>query len=157
MAAIAWLALDRNRLLAIWPLAVAWVAGALVAGLALLLPGVSDNGQSHNARLQDGIAFGILVVLGAIAVVFAFRAVASRSVSRTVARRVAAGLAGFVVLALLVAVAHAGGPADFARAVRRLVEDEPLRARLGAAARLSVQDRSWPIAFQKFWAATAFA
>ncbi len=114
-AAIAWLAVDRNRLLAIWPLAVAWLLGALVAGLALLLPGVSDNGQSHNARVQDGIAFGILLAVGAIAAVFLFRLVASRAVSRAAARRVGAALAGLVVVALLVAVAHAGGPADFVR------------------------------------------
>jgi hypothetical protein len=113
VAATAWLALDRNRLLAIWPLALAWLFGALVAGLALLLPGVSDNGQSHNTRVQDGIALGILLVLGAIAVVLLFGLVASRAVNRTAARRLAAGLAGLVVLALLIAVVRAGGPADF--------------------------------------------
>ncbi len=43
---------------------------------------------------------------------------------------------------------------DFAQAVRRLAEDEPLRRKMSAAARRSVADRSWPSAFQKFWAAT---
>jgi hypothetical protein len=37
------------------------------------------------------------------------------------------------------------------------VEDEPLRKEMGAAARRSVQDRSWPNAFRKFWAATEIA
>jgi glycosyltransferase involved in cell wall biosynthesis len=46
---------------------------------------------------------------------------------------------------------------DFKQAIRRLVEDEPLRKEMGAAARRSVQDRSWPNAFRKFWAATEIA
>lgn len=44
---------------------------------------------------------------------------------------------------------------DFTRAIRRLVEDEPLRKEMSAAARRSVEDRSWPSAFRKFWSATA--
>ena len=44
--------------------------------------------------------------------------------------------------------------ADFTSAIRRLAEDEPLRKEMGAAARRSVEDRSWPNAFRKFWAAT---
>jgi glycosyltransferase involved in cell wall biosynthesis len=43
---------------------------------------------------------------------------------------------------------------DFTRAVRALVTDPELRARMGTAARNSVVDRSWPNAFRKFWAAT---
>jgi glycosyltransferase involved in cell wall biosynthesis len=43
---------------------------------------------------------------------------------------------------------------DFTRAIRRLVEDEPLRKQMSAAARRSVEDRSWPGAFRKFWAFT---
>ena len=44
--------------------------------------------------------------------------------------------------------------ADFTSAIRRLAEDQPLRKEMGAAARRSVEDRSWPSAFRKFWAAT---
>jgi glycosyltransferase involved in cell wall biosynthesis len=44
--------------------------------------------------------------------------------------------------------------ADFAAAVRRLVTDETLRQKMSEAARRAVQDRSWPNAFQSFWAAT---
>jgi glycosyltransferase involved in cell wall biosynthesis len=44
--------------------------------------------------------------------------------------------------------------ADFTAAVRRLAEDESLRKQMSAAARRSVQDRSWPSAFRKFWAST---
>jgi glycosyltransferase involved in cell wall biosynthesis len=43
---------------------------------------------------------------------------------------------------------------DFACAIRELVTNPPLRARMGKSARDSVVDRSWPSAFARFWAAT---
>jgi glycosyltransferase involved in cell wall biosynthesis len=43
---------------------------------------------------------------------------------------------------------------DFTRAIRALVTDSALRRRMGESARNSVIDRSWPRAFNKFWAAT---
>jgi glycosyltransferase involved in cell wall biosynthesis len=43
---------------------------------------------------------------------------------------------------------------DFARAIRALVTNPALRERMGKSARASVIDRSWPRAFNKFWAAT---
>jgi glycosyltransferase involved in cell wall biosynthesis len=74
---------------------------------------------------------------------------------------------------LPVIVSHVGGPQEvvehgvtglvtkaldveaFAEAVRTLAADADLRVRMGTAARASVADRSWPWAFQRFWAATA--
>ncbi|MFL6539272.1 MAG: glycosyltransferase [Chthoniobacterales bacterium] len=44
---------------------------------------------------------------------------------------------------------------DFGRAIRRLASDAALRKKMGARAREKVMDRSWPNAFQKFWATTA--
>ncbi|CAN5460727.1 glycosyltransferase [soil metagenome] len=58
------------------------------------------------------------------------------------------GVNGFVTRAH-----HVG---DFAAAVRDLVTNRDLRLRMGAAARASVLDRSWPRAFRRFWAATGF-
>jgi glycosyltransferase involved in cell wall biosynthesis len=43
---------------------------------------------------------------------------------------------------------------DFTRAIRALVADRALRERMANSARDSVTDRSWPLAFAKFWAAT---
>ena len=40
---------------------------------------------------------------------------------------------------------------DFTRAVRKLVEDAPLRKTLGEQARQSVQNRDWALAFRAFW------
>ncbi len=56
------------------------------------------------------------------------------------------GVTGLITRALDVA--------GFTVAVRRLVEDEALRKEMSAAARRSVEDRSWPSAFRKFWTAT---
>jgi glycosyltransferase involved in cell wall biosynthesis len=43
---------------------------------------------------------------------------------------------------------------DFMRAIRSLATDKAERERMGAAARKSVVDRSWPNAFRKFWITT---
>jgi O-antigen ligase/polysaccharide polymerase Wzy-like membrane protein len=112
-AALAWLALDRDRLEAVGPLGVAWIAGAVVAGVALLLPGVSDDGQPHDVRVQDGLVFGAVLVVGAVVVVHVLHFVLAGRVDRRLARGVAAVLAALVLGALAVSVVRAGGPADF--------------------------------------------
>jgi glycosyltransferase involved in cell wall biosynthesis len=43
---------------------------------------------------------------------------------------------------------------DLTRAIRALVTDPALRKQMGENARQSVEDRSWPNAFRKFWAST---
>jgi glycosyltransferase involved in cell wall biosynthesis len=43
---------------------------------------------------------------------------------------------------------------DFVRAIHSLATDKAKRERMGAAARKSVVDRSWPNAFRKFWITT---
>ena len=43
---------------------------------------------------------------------------------------------------------------DFTRAIRTLIVDPQLRERMGALARQSVIDRTWPDAFRKFWSMT---
>jgi glycosyltransferase involved in cell wall biosynthesis len=57
------------------------------------------------------------------------------------------GVNGFVTKAL-----DAQALAD---AVRTIVVAPELRAEMSRRARESVADRSWPAAFEKFWAATA--
>jgi hypothetical protein len=113
LAAIVWLALDRERLEVAGPLAVAWTTAAVVAVVALLLPGVSSDGQPHSVRVQDGLLFGGAFVIGAVFVYLALRFVVTRAVDIRLVRGVAAGFAACVVVALLVAVVRAGGPADF--------------------------------------------
>jgi glycosyltransferase involved in cell wall biosynthesis len=43
---------------------------------------------------------------------------------------------------------------DFTRALRTLVENPTLRQQMGAQARESVINRTWPAAFRKFWSST---
>src|SRR4051794_7985784 len=63
LAAVTFLALDEQRLETIGPWAVAWIAGAAVAGAGLLLPGVSNDGQAHHVRVHDGLLFGAALVV----------------------------------------------------------------------------------------------
>jgi hypothetical protein len=154
-AALAWLALDRDRLDVIGPLGVAWIAGTVVAGVGLLLPGVSDDGQSHSVRVQDGLVFGAVLVGGAVVVAVALRFVLARRVDRRLALGVAAALAALVVCALAVGVVRAGGPADFV-SDRWHEFSNPVSAQLGntrgriASASSSNRWRWWQEAWDAF-------
>jgi hypothetical protein len=110
LAAVVYLALDERRLESIGVLAVAWIAGACVAGVGLLLPGVSDDGQSHSVRVHDGLLFGLALLVGAAVVVLVLRYVVTRAVSSRVVRAVAVALAVVVLAALVASVVRAGGP-----------------------------------------------
>jgi hypothetical protein len=116
VAALVWLWLDRDRLAALGPLAVAWIVGAVVAGVALLLPGVSSDGVSHHARVRDGLIFGAVLVVGAGVVGLASSFVSSRAVDPRVARAAAVALVILVLASIAAAVVRAGGPADFVSA-----------------------------------------
>ncbi len=116
LAALVWLWLDSDRLAALGPLAVAWIVGAVVAGVALLLPGISSDGASHHVRVRDGLVFGAVLVVGAVVVAFGSRFLLSRAVDRRIARAAAVALVVLVVAALAAAVVRAGGPGDFVSA-----------------------------------------
>ena len=101
LAALAWLVFDERRYESIGVLAVAWIVGAVVAGIALLLPGISDDLQPHDVRVQDGLLFGAVLLVGAVVVVLraAFvltRAVDLRGWSGAAARRARAVAAAVV-------------------------------------------------------------
>src|SRR3954447_16868028 len=113
VAAIASLWLDDRRLETVGVLAVAWIVGAAVAGLGLLLPGISDDGQAHSVRVHDGLLLGLAVVASAGVVAVALRYVVTRAVSASVVRGVAVVLAVLVVAALGASVVRAGGPGSW--------------------------------------------
>jgi hypothetical protein len=115
VAALGCLLLDERRLESAGPLAVAWIAGAAVAGIGLLLPGVSDDGQSHHVRVTDGLIFGAALVVGGVVVWAALRSLVTRAVNERVVRAVALLLAALVLAALVGSVVRAGGPSDFVR------------------------------------------
>jgi O-Antigen ligase len=115
LAAVVALALDERRLEALGPLAAAWIAGAAVAGAGLLLPGISSDGQARHVRVDDGLVFGLALVVGAAAVWLCLRYVVTRAMSRGLVRAVAALLVGVIVAALAASVVRAGGPVGFVR------------------------------------------
>jgi O-Antigen ligase len=135
LAAIVFLALDERRLESVGVLAVAWIAGAAVAGIGLLLPGVSDDGQAHSVRVHDGLLFGLALVVGAGVLALALRYVVTRAVSAQVVRAVAVVLVALVVAALAASVVRAGGPGEwisdrwheFSNPVSAQVSNEPGR------------------------------
>src|SRR5262249_40965745 len=110
LVAVVYLVLDERRLETIGVLAVAWIAGAAVAGIGLLLPGIADDTQPHSVRVHDGLLFGLVLFVGAAVVVLALRYLITRAVDARVVRVAAVALAGLVVVALVVSVVRAGGP-----------------------------------------------
>src|SRR6059058_602143 len=113
LAAVVYLAVDERRLESIGVLAVAWLTAGVVAALGLLLPGVSDDGQSHDVRLHDGLLFGVGLLVGACVVVLALRYFVTRAVHPRVVRGIAIVLAALAVAALAASVVRAGGPGDW--------------------------------------------
>jgi O-antigen ligase/polysaccharide polymerase Wzy-like membrane protein len=77
VAAAAWVGLGRDRVESIVAVALAGGAGAAVFGVALALPGITNDGQPRAVRAHDGWIFA-LVLLGAGAVVVAVALVLAR-------------------------------------------------------------------------------
>jgi O-Antigen ligase len=110
LVALVYLALDERRLESIGVIAVAWIVGSAVAGIGLLLPGVSDDGRPHHVRVHDGLLFGLALLVGAGVVVLVLRYLVTRAVNARVVRAVAILLAVLAVAALAASVVRAGGP-----------------------------------------------
>ena len=146
VAALVWLWLDRDELAVLGPLAVAWVVGACVAAAALLLPGVSEDGQPHHARLQDGLVFGAVLLVGGIVVGFATQFVLERAVDARVARGAAVALVVLLLAALVAAVVQRGRARRFRQcALARILEQSQL-AGAGYAGQSDQHELEQPLA-----------
>ena len=112
VAAVAWVALTRERLASMVAIVVATVPAGVVLGFALARPALVDDLQPHADRVRDGAIFGALLCLGAAVVGWAAAAAARRSVDdeRLWTRRLGIAL-GAVAIAGVVAVAAAKGGA----------------------------------------------
>ena len=99
----AWIALSRRWLEAAATLVAAGVPAAAVVGLALLLPGVTDDAQSHATRVRDGAIFGLVLVAGAAAAAGLARL--PWPAPTPTLRRVAVGAAAALAVVALAAVA----------------------------------------------------
>jgi hypothetical protein len=112
LAAAAWVALDSERVESLTVLALGGGAGAATFGIALALPGITNDLQSRSTRAHDGwifalvlAAFGVLVYL--VAAVLARHPVAPAHRARV--ERVAALAAIAVAFAgLAVSIAYSG-------------------------------------------------
>lgn len=65
----AWFALDSERYESARTLVAGAVPAGVIVGIAFALPGVTAQRQPLHVRWHDGLAFGVLLVLGAAAVV----------------------------------------------------------------------------------------
>jgi len=140
LAAAAWVALDRQRLESLAALALGGGAGAAVFGVALVLPGISDDGQPRSVRAHDGWIFA-LVLLAAGGAVYAAAYVLARLEARRPfdphrrrrLERLAAGAALALALAgLATSFAFAGRIwSEFTNPVTSQISEQP--GRLGSA------------------------
>src|SRR5258707_2843578 len=68
-AAAPWVVLDTDRVESLAAVALGAGPGAAVFGLALALPGITKDGQTHSVRVNDGwFFFAVLVLVGALVV-----------------------------------------------------------------------------------------
>jgi O-Antigen ligase len=102
LAALAWLAIDRDRLETLATLVIATPAAGLVALWAFSRPALTDDLQPYANRVNDGAWFGVLLCLGA-AVVVVLAYIAARSEVPAERRRSLARTLGLVVLVVAVA------------------------------------------------------
>jgi O-antigen ligase len=114
----AWLALDDDRLESTRTLLAAAVPAAIVVGIAFALPGVTGDGESSHTRWRDGLIFGALLIVGAIAATMLRRVPLPR-----VPRRVLLGVGAAVIVVLVaVAVVRGGGSGAIGNSGGRLAD-----------------------------------
>ena len=115
-AAVTWLLLDRDRVESLAALALGAGAGAVVFGVALVLPGITKDGQPRSVRAHDGWIFALVLAAAALVVAVTAVVVARLEQRRPLAagtrariERVA-GIAALVlaVAGLVVAIVFAG-------------------------------------------------
>jgi hypothetical protein len=110
LAAIAWIVLAADRVGSLAVVAVAVPATAAVFGVALALPGITKDGQTHVVRAHDGWIFALAILAGTALVAGASSLVRRRlPVSDTVRRRIErtaalAALGGALLVVVLAAV-----------------------------------------------------
>ena len=123
----AWFVLSRRWVEAGATLLAAGVPATAVVGVALLLPGVTDDGQPHATRVRDGAVFALVLLAGA-----AVAAVAARVPlpERTPALRRAALAAAVVVGVVAVSAVAVRAPSlwrDFTSATETQLPNSSAR------------------------------
>jgi hypothetical protein len=111
LVCVAWFCFSDERLESAVALVAAALPAAVVGGIAFALPGVTTDGQSLHVRWRDGIVFGALLVVGAVAALVVERL--PRPSDTRVLRRaaIAFGLLGLGAAVVAVAVSGIGSGA----------------------------------------------
>jgi O-antigen ligase len=139
-AAVAWIVLDRRRVESLAAFVVGAVPAIGVFGIALALPGITQDGVARATRDRDGWIFALVLLAGAGMSAAAALALRDREVAperRRQIERAAAVAAGVLVAAAVVASVVLGGRiwSDFTNPGGQLANDY---ARLG-----SVRSNRW--------------
>jgi O-antigen ligase len=104
LVAAAWLALERERVESVVALIAGGVPAVAVFGVALALPGITNDGVTHAQRAHDGRLFAVAVVLGVVAAFAAAFVLSNHDVSAALRARVDRLLRYAAVAALVLAV-----------------------------------------------------
>jgi len=128
--------------------------GPYSAALAEMMPEACFTGYLNGTELAKAYASSDIFVFPSTTDTFGNVIIEAQAAGLPVIVSDAGGPRELVSHGINGLITKARDVADFTAAVRRLVADEPLRKAMGAAARRSVADRSWPSAFRKFWAET---
>ena len=147
VAAAAWLVLDRRRLESLTALALGGAAGIAVAGVSLVLSGITSDRQPHSVRAHDGLVFLLAIVAaGAIVAVLAWRAARIEPEPET-RRRATLALLGGLGVACVAGIAgvalHAGPSATVTPAGSHCVQSAGRLACPSSDARLEWWKESW--------------
>jgi tetratricopeptide (TPR) repeat protein len=102
LAAVAWLAIDRDRLETLATLVIVTPVAGLVALWTFSRPALTDDLQTYANRVNDGAWFGVFLCLGG-AIVFVLAYLAARTEVSAERRRSLARTLGLVVLVVAVA------------------------------------------------------
>ena len=112
VALACWFALTRERFESLAALVVGGLPAAVVCGIALSLPGIAQDGQTHSVRVHDGVTFALVFLLGVGAAFAAAFFVHYRPgpERERLLLRVAAGIALACVVVGIVVVSARGNP-----------------------------------------------
>jgi hypothetical protein len=112
LAAVAWIALGAKRVESLATVAFGASGAAAAFGVAIALPGITSDGQTHAQRAHDGWIFALAVVAGALVVATAASVLSRRPMSEAMRRRAeraaAIGAAAAAVAIVVVALVFAG-------------------------------------------------
>ncbi len=152
LAALAWLAIERDRLETLGALVIATPAAALVALWAFSRPAITDDLQTYADRVAAGAWLGVFLSVGAAIVFVAAYAAASAAVPnarrRPYAIRIGAVLAVAAAAAVAGVLVHSGHTIldEFRGAHGKEVTQDPARlAELSSSNRWTWWQEAWAL------------